>query len=324
VSPDSPIPFDIKQLWYDLYVEEFATLSEKDNWKKIAYRKDKQGKEIKGSAKDIVAPQFDPPGTGPQPPFRSTRAKGLGGYLNKMAGRLRDKDFEFLTKPGEFDGEKKDLHNLLAEWLDHQYTITVLDLSGVPSEVLDLVVGVVVRILFEGMFWGRDLPGMGKQRPLLLFFEEAHLYLPKGGSGQFVAGYASRSIRRVLKEGRKYGIGSVAISQRPSELDETVLSQCGTFFGLRLTNSDDQGRIRSIIPDSLSGLVEILPALRTGEAIVVGEAVQIPSRIRFPLIEPRPKSSDPEPTKQWKQKRVKNPPFAAVVTAWRKQEKPSE
>jgi len=141
--------------------------------------------------------------------------------------------------------------------------VTVLDLGGVPSEVTDLVVGVLTRILFEGMFWGRDIPGVGKQRPLLIVFEEAHSYLPKDGSSQFVAGYAARSVRRILKEGRKYGVGAIVVSQRPSELDETILSQCGTFFSLRLTNSGDQGRVKATVPDALAGLIDLLPALDT-------------------------------------------------------------
>src|SRR5688572_11412092 len=119
--------------------------------------------------------------------------------------------------------------------------ITVLDLAGVPFEVIDIVVGVVTRILFVAMVWGREIAGLGKQRPLLIFYEEAHSYLPRSGTSPFIAGYAARSVRRVFKEGRKYGVGAVVVSQRPSDLDETVLSQCGTFVALRLSNSDDQG-----------------------------------------------------------------------------------
>lgn len=109
------------------------------------------------------------------------------------------------------------------------------------------------------------------------------------------------------------------VSQRPSELDETVLSQCGTFFALRLSNSEDQGRIRAAVPDALGGLIDILPALRTGEAILLGEAVQIPSRVRFPLIEPRPKSSDPDTTERWTEGRADCPAYPEAITRWRRQ-----
>jgi DNA helicase HerA-like ATPase len=150
-------------------------------------------------------------------------------------------------------------------------------------------------------------------------YEEAHGYLPKGGGGQFIAGYASRAVRRIFKEGRKYGVGSLVVSQRPSELDETVLSQCGTFFALRLSNSDDQSRVKSAVPDALAGLIDMLPALRTGEALVLGEAVHIPSRVRFPLVEPRPRSDDPETAKRWREPRIDNVPYETAVTSWRRQ-----
>ena len=246
----------------------------------------------------------------------------MGPYLNKVLGRLKDRRFDFLLAPGQYDGKTKDLHDLLAEWIDHEHAITVLDLAGIPFEVIDLVVGVLTRILFEGMFWGRDLPGIGKQRPLLMVFEEAHSYLPRG-EARFIAGYARRAVQRVFKEGRKYGVGAVVVSQRPSELDETVLSQCGTFFALRLSNSDDQGRIRSTVPDALAGLIDLVPALRTGEALVLGEAMQIPSRIRLPLVEPRPKSDDPDVAKRWSEPREQNPPYDKAVTGWRRQRQPS-
>jgi DNA helicase HerA-like ATPase len=240
-------------------------------------------------------------------------------YLNKILGRLKDRRFDFLLSPGEYDGVNKDLNDLVVEWLNNEQAISIFDLGGVPFEVIDLVVGVVIRIIFECMFWGRDLPGLGRQRPLLLVFEEAHSYLPRGGTGRFIVGYAASSVRRIFKEGRKYGVGAIVVSQRPSELDETILSQCGTFFALRLTNSDDRARIRSTVPDALAGLIDLLPALRTGESLVLGEAVQIPSRVRFPLVEPRPKSDDPDVAKCWKEKRVSEPPIAKAITAWRRQ-----
>jgi uncharacterized protein len=321
ITADSPIPFNLKEIWFDLYLNEHATLRCKDDWDSVAYKKDKSGNEIKGDKENMIPPQFEPPAPGSSPPFKSTRIAGLASYLNKILGRFKDRRFDFLIDPREYDGCKSDLHDLLASWVDHEHSITVIDLGGVPPEVIDLVVGVVTRILFESMFWGSDLPGTGKQRPLLIIYEEAHTYLPRGGNGQFIAGYSGRAVRRIFKEGRKYGVGAVVVSQRPSELDETILSQCGTYFALRLSNSEDQGIIRAIVPDSLGGIIDLLPALRTGEALVLGEAVQIPSRIRFPLVEPRPKSDDPEPSKCWREKKIDNPPYGKAITYWRIQQK---
>lgn len=323
ITPDSPIPFNLKRMWYDLYVREHATLMKKADWNTVAYKKDSEGNELKGNMDKVIPPQFEPPAAGGASPFASNRSLALSSYLNKMEARLRDSNFDFLLDVGEYDGIKKDLHDLLLDWLGHEHAITVLDLRGIPFEVCDLIVGVVTRILFEGMFWGRNLPGIGKQRPLLIVYEEAHAYLPRGTDGQFVAGYARRAVRRIFKEGRKYGLGAIVVSQRPSELDETVLSQCGTFFALRLSNADDQGRVKSIVPDALAGLIDLLPALRTGEALILGEAVKIPSRVRLPLIEPRPDSGDPEPAKRWQEKRVVNPPYNKAITGWREQRTPT-
>lgn len=311
ITVDSPIPFSIRELWYYFDRKERVTYEDMP--------REKEALEKEGHPDTLTPAQFKPPGAGSSSPFKPTMSLGMGNYVNKILARLKDKRFNFLLDPGVYDGFKKDLHNLLIDWVDHKYGITVLDLAGIPFEVIDLVVGVVTRILFEGMFWGRDLPGIGKQRPLLIVYEEAHSYLPRGGTAQFVSGYAGRSVRRVFKEGRKYGVGAIVVSQRPSELDETILSQCGTFFVLRLSNSDDQGRVRSTVPDALAGLIDLLPALRTGETLILGEAVQIPSRVRLPLIEPRPKSDDSEPSKCWREKRITSPPYDKAVTGWRRQ-----
>jgi len=312
ITVDSPIPFSVRELWYYFDRKERVTYEDMARTKEALVRE--------GEPAKLISASFKPPGAGSSAPFKPTIMQGMASYLSKILGRIKDKNFDFLLNPGEYDGVKKDLNELLKDWLDHDQAITVLDLGGVPFEIIDLVVGVVSRILFEGMFWGRDLPGVGRDRPLLVIYEEAHAYLPRGGTAQFVSGYAGRAVRRIFKEGRKYGIGSIVVSQRPSELDETILSQCGTFVALRLSNSDDQGRIRSTIPDSLAGLLDLLPALRTGEALVLGEGVQIPSRIRLPLVEPRPKSDDPEVAKLWAKKRIKKAPYEKAITGWRRQQ----
>jgi DNA helicase HerA-like ATPase len=314
ITVDSPIPFDLRALWYYFDRNERATYEDMG--------RSNEALEAEGDASTLTPAKFKPPGPGSQPPHKPTSTLGMGPPLNKILGRLKDRRFDFLLAPGQYDGNTKDLHDLLAEWIDHEHAITVLDLAGIPFEVIDLVVGVLTRILFEGMFWGRDLPGIGRQRPLLMVFEEAHSYLPRG-EARFISGYARRAVQRVFKEGRKYGVGAVVVSQRPSELDETVLSQCGTFFALRLSNSDDQGRIRATVPDALAGLIDLVPVLRTGEALVLGEAMQIPSRIRLPLVEPRPRSDDPDVAKCWSEPREQSPSYDKAVTGWRRQRQPS-
>jgi DNA helicase HerA-like ATPase len=130
------------------------------------------------------------------------------------------------------------------------------------------------------------LPEGGRERPLLVVLEEAHAYLSRESSGS-----ASTVVRRIAKEGRKYGVGMMLVSQRPAEIDTTILSQCGTLFALRLSNDADRGHIAGAAADNLKGLFEMLPVLRTGEAIIVGEAVSLPIRA---LISPPPKDQRPD------------------------------
>jgi len=313
ITVDSPVPFSLKETWYHFDRQEKVTYNDK------ARTKEHEALIKEGDHESLTPAEFKRAGLGSSAPFKAQPPPFMGSYVNRILSRLKDRRFDFLLSPSDYNGQQKDLHDLLSDWIDHKHSITVLDLGGIPSDITDLVVGVLTRILYEGMFWGRDLPGVGKERPLLVVFEEAHTYIPKGGTSQFVAGYAARSVRRILKEGRKYGVGAIVVSQRPSELDETVLSQCGTFLSLRLTNTDDQGRVKATVPDALAGLIDLLPALRTGEAVVLGEAMQIPSRIRLPLIEPRPKSSDPEVAKCWGKDRVQNAAYGLAVTGWRRQ-----
>lgn len=309
ITADSPIPFSLKDLWYHFDRRERVTYT--DMARTI------EALAAEGNAQTLTSARFSPPGAGSSAPFKPNANLGMASYVSKILGRLRDQRFGFLLAPSGYEDGEHDLDDLLATWLGHEHGITVLDLAGVPFEVMDLVVGAVTRILFEGMFWGRSLPGMGRQRPLLLVYEEAHGYLPRGSASQFISGYAGRAVRRVVKEGRKYGVGAMVVSQRPADLDETVLSQCGTFITLRLSNSEDQSRIRATVPESLAGLIDLIPALRTGEALVVGEAVQLPSRVRFPLVEPRPDSSDPVPSVSWQNPLPSSPNYAEAVTAWR-------
>lgn len=318
ITADSPVPFNLKKIWYDLYVEEHATVTNKSDLTSIAYQIENDV-QLKGDCRNLIPPHFLPPGAGSAAPFIYKQSKILIQYLNKLFGKLKDNRLNFLFNVDEFDGINKDLDDLLSSWLNHDKPITVLDLGGVPFEIMDMVVGVISRILFESTFWGRYIPGFGRQRPILMVYEEAHSYLPRGGSNQTVTGYASRAIRRICKEGRKYGIGAIVISQRPSDLDETVLSQCSTFIALRLSNSQDQGIVNAALPDNLGSISELLPSLRTGEAIIIGEAVKIPSRIRLPLISPRPDSSDPEPSVAWKDSSVDKPAFNKAIQNWRKQ-----
>lgn len=183
---------------------------------------------------------------------------------------MLDRQFEFLLKPGECEPDltghvTKDLPSLLESWIGHEKAITVFDLSGIPSSVLLDLIGAILSIIYEVLFWGRERDEGGRKRPQLIVMEEAHRYL-----GRESANPAREMVQRIAKEGRKFGIGAMIISQRPSEIDETILSQCGTFVALRLNNSTDRSKVQAALPDSLSGIADSLSVLRTGEAIITG------------------------------------------------------
>jgi hypothetical protein len=213
-----------------------------------------------------------------------------------LESKLRDPRLSFLFRPGDWtvseNGETtSDLDTLLNEWIGAEQPISVFDLSGIPTTVLDDLVGALLRILYDGLFWGRALPVGGRSRPLMVVLEEAHSYLGSQSKGR-----AASAARRIAKEGRKYGVGLMLVSQRPSEIDNTILAQCGTIVAMRLTNEADRSQIRSCSSDNLDGLFSLLPILRTGEALILGEAVSMPVRalIDLPKDGRRPDSEDPE------------------------------
>ena len=240
--------------------------------------------------------------------------------LELMKSRLLDSQYSFLLNPGPWAPDKdgvirKDLDHLLMDWLGHDKPITILDLSGMPSTRLSLLLGSILDILFESSIWGKNLNTGMRKRPLLVVLEEAHRYLSKKEDG-----LAKQMVQRIAKEGRKFGVGAMIVSQRPSEIDETILSQCGTIIALRINNSTDRGIVKSAMSEGLAGIIDSLPILRTGEAIIVGEAAKLPTRCRINILpsDKYPNSKDPEVSNNWaKDRTVEN--YERLVSAWRNQ-----
>lgn len=312
ITVDTPLPFSLKKLWYDLIDFEITTFEGPD--------RDQPTLLNKGDADALIAPKYKPHAMGAQGPFMNQQAVGIRRQLNLLRSRLLDRRYDFLLHPGswepDLDGRSHlDLDNLLAGWIGGEKSISILDLSGVPSVVLERLIGSILKIVYESLFWSREKSEGGIVRPLLIVMEEAHRYLSSGANG-----LASETVQRIAKEGRKYGVGAMIISQRPSEVNETILSQCGTFFALRLSNQIDRERVRGTLPDGLVGLLDVLPVLRTGEAIVMGEAAKLPMRCRvtLPPEERRPQSTDPEVSLQWSLRR-RPEGYDRVVASWRAQ-----
>jgi hypothetical protein len=196
----------------------------------------------------------------------------------------------------------------------HGRPISIVDVSGVPSEVTSVVVSVLARMVFDYAIWSRT----EAQRPLLLVCEEAHRYVPKDENAE--NGQAVRKIlERIAKEGRKYGVSLGLITQRPSDLAEGVLSQCGTILSMRLNNDRDQACVRAAMPEGARGFLDAIPALRNRECIVCGEGVAIPLRIRFDDLEPekRPASSDPSFARLWRETGDEEGIINRTIKRWR-------
>lgn len=314
VTADSPIPFSARKLWHEMnwWLNGTFSSSNKDDQTKAT------AQEINnGDCENLVPAQFTPYPTNNTAPYKSKHQE-FYSYEKKILSRLKDSRYDFLFNPGDYKdaNSPKDLHNLLNEWIGSNSKLAILDLSGVPFEVLDITVGLITRFIYDSMFWGRHEAYTGKNRPLLLAYEEAHSYLNKGDN----TSYSKDAVEKVFKEGRKFGLGALVISQRPSEISETILAQVGTFMALRLTNSGDQSIVKNSAPDNLNSLIDLLPSLRTGEAIIVGEAIKIPSRVRIKLNVPRPTSDDPKLVEKWLESHPENEEnYKVVVTRIRQQ-----
>ncbi len=315
------VPFNVRKVWYEMNWWLNATFSEsvKDKQTKATAQiaKDDDGNPKNGDYNNLVPAEFIPYPMGAGAPYKS-KHQDFYSYEKKLLSRIKDSRFDFMFHPGDYKDENspKDLHNILNEWIGNNEKLTILDLSGVPFEVLDITIGLITRFVYDSMFWGRFEKYTGKNRPLLLAYEEAHTYLNKNDNNS----YSKKAVERIFKEGRKFGVGAMVISQRPSEISETILAQVGTLIALRLTNSSDQGIVKSSAPDNLNSLIDLLPSLRIGEAVIVGESIKIPSRVRVKLNNPRPTSEDPELVKSWKKEFVANDEnYKTVVTKIREQ-----
>ena len=237
-------------------------------------------------------------------------------FLMRIESKLNDQRYDFLLKPKKRNTSVS-LSSLLRDFVglgEPKRAVTVIDLSSVPFDVRPTVAAQIGRLAFEFNYWNPKY----REFPILLVCEEAHAYIPRASESQFSA--SRKSMERIAKEGRKYGVGLTVVSQRPHEVSETVLAQCGTFICLRITNPNDQGYVRSLVPESEGDLVSVLAGLGRGEALVLGEAVPLPTRLQFEKPEPTPNSDDVDFYDKWR-----NGPedldVDAIVKRWRSQER---
>ena len=231
--------------------------------------------------------------------------------LVRLASRVDDKRYGFLfqapSEAHDYDA-MADMMARLMDYADSKHKIKIIDFSDVPADILPVIVGLVARIIFQVQFWTER----EKRHPIALVCDEAHSYLPSKDGKNPVEQRAIENFEKIAKEGRKYGVALLVVSQRPSDVSPTVLSQCNNIVALRLTNGDDQGTVRRLMPESLRGLMDTLPVLD------IGDAVLLPSRIRIHPPKEKPLSATIEFWDEWA-KKSDAPDFVEAIENMRRQ-----
>ncbi|WP_400768712.1 ATP-binding protein [Methylosinus sporium] len=247
--------------------------------------------------------------TGKNGPVKGDWEDKLTRFISRLEAKLGDRRYGFMFAPPDEASKYGWLGSLVLRLLQagDGAGIKIIDFSEVPADVLPVVTGTLARLLYDVQFW-MD----GKMRtPVTLLCDEAHLYLPVRDDADAVQKQALGSFERIAKEGRKYGFSLLVVSQRPSDVSRTILSQCNNFLALRLTNETDQGVIKRLMPDSLAGLTSVLPLLDTGEALLLGDAVLLPTRIKLDIPKITPDSATRDFWREW----GSVPPNAAAIVA---------
>jgi len=304
ITADTPIPFDIRPIWHKLDSENRETRANASDPSTIR-------QTDAGDPATLRAAKFEPYGPGGQPPHKGPMYGVYGTTPDLLRLGLLDPQLRFFQEPKGDPKGQDPLVEVIQEWLGKEKPISVLDFSGVSAEAADVAIGVVLNLLFEVSSRSKPAgPGIGRPNPVFVVLEEAHRYL-----GESANALTRNSANRIAREGRKYGIGLLLVTQRPTELPKTALAQCGTIIALRLSNSEDQGTIKSALPDAISGLAAVLPSLRTHEAIVSGEALILPARACLVKPNPWPLAEDPS-LQPWRQE-PQLPDIRPALASWR-------
>jgi hypothetical protein len=236
-------------------------------------------------------------GVGKTGPVKGEWEDKLTRFIFRLEAKLDDRRYGFMFSPPkaalDYGWLAKQIVKLLGA--NEGHGIKIIDFSEVPADVLPVVTGTMARLLYDVQFWMDP----EARTPITLLCDEAHLYLPVKDDADAVQRQALSAFERIAKEGRKYGFSLLVVSQRPSDVSRTILSQCNNFLALRLTNDSDQNVIKRLMPDSLVGLTAMLPLLDTGEALLLGDAVLLPTRIKLDQPQVKPDSATRDFWREW-------------------------
>lgn len=246
-------------------------------------------------------------------------------FISRLETKLSDKRLHFILNAQKKDGtlfQTADFGDILKQFLGYLDTsnVTIIDLSGIPFEVLSITVSLISRLVFDFAFHYSKIKHAKDEQndiPFMIVCEEAHNYIPKTGGAEYKA--SKKSIERIAKEGRKYGLSLMVVSQRPSEVSETIFSQCNNFISLRLTNVNDQSYVKALMPENSNAIADILPNLGSGECLIVGDATLIPSVVKLDLPDPQPKSQSVKFKDEW-HKDWKDISFEEIIKRWKKED----
>jgi len=332
---DSPVRFDIQEVLNALHNIKSETINSKDesrymvvddSYKLLAEGKTDATHGLKLTTEQRLAKYFER-----RLEFHPTKASSItngsyaDGSLDKFFARFESKvaqdRLEFLFGPAANTATLEGTLKALIGYGPKLSNVTVIDLSGVPFEVLSITVSLISRILFEHGYYYKVMRSnsglkLNSDAPLLLVYEEAHKYVPNSDLAKFRA--SKLSIERIAKEGRKYGVTLLLSSQRPSEISETIFSQCSNFLAMRLTNPTDQSYVARLLPDTLGNLCDKLPTLGAGEGLLIGEAVVMPSLVKVSVCSPEPSSNDIPYFQLWKEQ-WKDLDFSGIKKVWLKE-----
>lgn len=319
VNYDTPVEFDIKEVKNYLENLNRERVDKKDKRTPIL----DDGTEVEDRYEKYFSQIFE---------FKQSDTNNgpysgdFARFVTRLETRLSDERLKFLLSPKKEDGtsfHSNDFQDILKQFIgyidDNKSNITIIDLSGIPFEVLSTTISLISRIVFDFAFNYsklKHISGETNDIPIMLVCEEAHNYIPKSNESQYKS--SKKSIERIAKEGRKYGLSLMVVSQRPSEVSETIMAQCNNFIALRLTNTNDQSYVKNLLPDNIGSICEALPSLNPGEALIVGDATLLPSVVQFKMPNPRPKSETINFLSEWEEN-WREITFEKVIKKWRKE-----
>ena len=316
IGYDTPIYFDINQVL--CYIKN-RNNEKKDKANNIPF-KTKDGTEYifaEDTKSNLFFDEVEYSGTSGS----GTNNGNFGNFINRLENKLNDRRLSFMFPQNNIPNSHEVTLSQFLGYGENNSNVTIIDLSGVPFEVLSITVSLISRLLFEfGYYYTRlrhsntPTERINNDTPFLLVYEEAHKYVPNSDLAKYRA--SKESIERIAKEGRKYGITLLLASQRPSEISETIFSQCNNFITMRLTNPNDQNYVKRLLPDTMGQLIDKMPTLKSGECLLIGDAVVLPSIVKIDECNPKPSSNDIPYLELWKQKWC-DLDIQSIVDNWR-------